>query len=94
MTNSTGMRNRARKTRARIDAQLADIESNLLTNTALDWESIRPELADAAEYERLMAVVNESTQRNESIGQLVSRLKAFGAGSAKLLEKVKAFIVA
>ncbi len=92
MTN--GMRNRAARTRERIDAQLAEIERNLLADTALDWAAIRPELADQAEYERLMAVVNEATERNESIGQLVSRLKALGAGGADLLAKVKTFIVA
>ncbi len=94
MNNSTGMRNRARRSRERIDAQLAEIESDLLADTTLDWEAIRPRLADQAEYDRLMAVVNESTQRNESIGQLVSRLKTLGAGGADLLAKVKTFMVA
>ena len=88
-----GMRDLAEAARERVDAQLAEIENNLLADTTLDWQSIRPELTDQAEYDRLMAIVNESTQRNESIGQLVDRVKALGAGGADLLAKVKKFVV-
>ncbi len=92
MTN--GMRNRARRTRERVDARLADIENDLLAATTLDWDSIRPDLADQAEYDRLMEIVEKSTQRNENIGQFVSRLKELGEGGVALLEKVKTFIIA
>ena len=92
MTN--GMRNRASRTRERVDARLAEIENNLLAGTTLDWDSIRPDLADRAEYDRLREIVDESTQRNESIGQFVDRLKALGEGGMALLERVKTFMVA
>ena len=92
MTN--GMRGRARQTSKKIDERLAEVENDLLANTTLDWQSIRPQLSDQAEYDRLMTVVNEATQRNESIGQLVDRLKALGAGGAELLTKAKKFITA
>lgn len=92
MTN--GMRNRARRTRERVDARLADIENDLIAATTLDWDSIRPDLADQAEYDRLMEIVEKSTQRNENIGQFVSRLKELGEGGVALLEKVKTFIIA
>lgn len=91
---ANGQRGRARRTRERIDARFAEIENNLLADTTLDWQSIRPELTDQAEYDRLMVIVNEATQRNESIGQLVDRLKALGSGSAELLAKVKKFVAA
>ena len=92
MTN--GMRNRARRTRERVDARLADIENDLIAATTLDWDSIRPDLVDQAEYDRLMEIVEKSTQRNENIGQFVSRLKELGEGGVALLEKVKTFIIA
>ncbi len=90
MTN--GMRRRASRTAAAVDARLAEIENNLLAETTFDWDSLRPQLSDQAEYDRLMAEVNEATQRNESIGQLVERVKALGAGGADLLAKVKKFV--
>lgn len=91
---SNGMRGRASQTAARVDARLAEMEGRLITETTLDWESLRPRLSDAADYERLMTIVDEATQQNESIGELVNRLKALGAGGADLLAKVKTFIAA
>lgn len=92
MTN--GMRNRAKKTGKKIDDRLAAIENKLLKDTIFDWEAIRPELTDKAEYDRLKKIVNESTQRNETIGQFIDRLKTLGASGAKLLEKAKKLLVA
>jgi hypothetical protein len=91
---SNGMRDRAKKTAKKVDERLAEIESNLLANTTLNWEAIRPKLANQAEYDRLMTIVQECTSRNESVGELVARLKALGAGGEALLEKVKRLLVA
>ena len=91
MTN--GMRNRAKKTRKKIDRRLAEVEQQLLADTTLDWEEIRPHVSDQAEYDRLIEIVDAATERNESIGQLIDRLKALGVEGAKLLGKVKKFVV-
>ena len=91
MTN--GMRKRAKLTAKQIDEKLAEVEDDLLEDTTFDWKSIKPELADKDEYDRLMQIVDESTQHNESIGQLVNRLQALGEGGQSLLKKVKTFLV-
>jgi len=64
-----------------------------VADTTFNWESIKPELEDDAEYDRLMAVVKESTKKNESLGQLVTRLKDLAEGGVALAEKVKKFVV-
>lgn len=90
---SNGMRNRAKKAKDKVDKKFADRETELIRNTTFDWASIKPDLADDAEYERLMAIVKESTEKNETLGQLVTRLKGVVDGGVALAEKVKNFVV-
>ena len=40
-----------------------------------------------------MAIVKESTEKNETLGQLVTRLKGLVDGGVALAEKVKNFVV-
>lgn len=87
------MRKLSKESRRKVDQRLAEIEAKVLADTTFDWESIRPELTDQAEYDRLMEIVNESTQRNESIGQFMDRLKALGSSGESLLKKVQSFML-
>ena len=89
-----GMRDRARRTRQKIDQRFAEIENQLLADTTLDWEKLRPQLNSSVEYDRLIAIVEECTKKNESIGQLANRLRSLGTEGAKLLERVKGLLLA
>ena len=45
-------------------------------------------LKDQATYEQLTSIVREAAERNESIGQIVERLKVIGEVGSRLAEKV------
>jgi hypothetical protein len=91
---ASGMSKLAGKSAAKVDAKFAQREAQLIKDTSFDWDAIKPKLADEAEYAELMAVVQEATDNNESLGQLVGRLKDLGAGGLALVDKVKGFVVA
>ncbi len=90
---SNGMDDLAEDAAREVDKIFAKREAQLIADTTFNWESIKPELEDDAEYDRLMAVVKESTKKNESLGQLVIRLKDLAEGGVALAEKVKNFVV-
>ncbi len=90
---SNGMDDLAEDAAREVDKIFAKREAQLIADTTFNWESIKPELEDDAEYDRLMAVVKESTKKNESLGQLVTRLKGLAEGGVALAEKVKKFVV-
>ncbi len=90
---SNGMDDLAEDAAREVDKIFAKREAQLIADTTFNWESIKPELEDDAEYDRLMAVVKESTKKNESLGQLVTRLKDLAEGGVALAEKVKNFVV-
>ncbi len=70
------------------DRELVDEELKLLLRTTIDWEILRPKVLDYAVYDQLIAEVNEATKRNESIGQLRSRLQRLGIDGLGLAKKV------
>ena len=70
------------------DKELTDEEAELLLRTSIDWDALRPKVTDSAVYDQLIAVVNEATQRNESIAQLNDRLKQLGKEGVGLAKKV------
>ncbi|TGG95066.1 hypothetical protein E4656_01150 [Natronospirillum operosum] len=80
------MRKLGRKARQRTDEQLAEREQAVLQATAFDWEAIKPALSDAAEQQLLMEAVAAATARNESVGQVVERLKKLGEKGEELAE--------
>ena len=90
---SNGMDDLAEDAAREVDNLFAAREAELMAETTFDWESIKPDLTDDAEYDRLMAIVGEATENNESLGQLVTRLRNLGASGIALAEKVKNFIV-
>jgi len=82
------MSNLGEKAFKKTEQELADEEVKLLLETSIDWESLRPKVTNAADYDQLINIVNESTQRNESIAQLSNRLKQLGEESLVLAKKV------
>ena len=57
------------------DQNLADQEVEMLLNTSIDWESLRPQITNQTIYNSLMTEVKDSTQRNESAAQLKNRIQ-------------------
>ena len=72
--------------------EFADEEAELLLRTSIDWEALRPKVTDSALYDQLIAIVNEATQKNESIAQLKNRLSQLGKEGFNLVKKVVKFI--
>ena len=70
------------------EKELSEIEANVFLQTTIDWEALRPQVNDPAIYDKLIAAVNEATQRNESVAQLNSRLQQLGTEGFDLAQKV------
>ena len=70
------------------DEELRDQELAMLADTAIDWESLRPQVADQETYNRLMDEVRKSTAKNESLAQLRRRLEKLGTDGVALVKKV------
>lgn len=85
------LRRLSRKTRQRTDAELRDQELQLLQQTGIDWEALRPVVTGQDTYDRLAAAVAESTARNEDLAQLKARLQALGEGVWELARRVIRF---
>ena len=68
--------------------ELADEEVEILLRTSIDWEGLRPQVTNAEVYDQLIAAVQESTRKNESIAQLRGRLQKLGQEGLKLVKRV------
>ncbi len=86
------MRDRARDSARRTNERLAAREAELLAETTIDWEAMRPEIGSEEDYQRLMAAVSEATAHNETVGAVFDRLKALGANGIALAKKVRGLI--
>ena len=49
-----------------------------------DLERLRPNITDKTSYDNLIAAVEESTKKNESLSQLKERLKEAGSGTLEI----------
>ena len=78
----------AKETARETDITLKDEEVALLARTSIDWEELRPKVADKETYDRLIAAVNASTQKNESMAALKDRLKDLGEKGLAVTSKV------
>ena len=86
---ANGMRDRGRKTFDRTNQELADKEAAVLLRTTIDWEALRPQIADdGAPWDKLVAAVNEATQNNNDLALLKQRLTALGTEGMDLVQKV------
>ena len=85
---SNGMDRLADKTKAKTDALLNDDEAKLLAATDVDLAGLKPQVSDAASFDKLVEAVIESTAKNESIAQLKQRLTDLGAGVLAVAKEV------
>jgi len=76
------------KTIDKTNSQLSDIELDVIANTSVDWESLKPQITDKESYENLIKAVNETTQKNEDIALLKNRLEKMGKGVMSVAKKV------
>jgi hypothetical protein len=65
--------------RREADELLDDELEALKRATMTDMERLRPQVGDAAMYQKLIDAVRASTQRNEDIAQLKTRLETLGS---------------
>lgn len=86
--NDRGMGGLGDKTAAEVDAELKDEELKVLASTAVDWETLRPQINDPKKYDELMAVVKDSTANNESVVRLRQRIAGLGKGAISVAKKV------
>ncbi len=70
------------------EGDLADEELELLAETSIDWEELRPKVGDSDIYDQLISEVQEATRNNESLSQLKNRLQKLGEGGMKLAGKI------
>jgi len=80
----------ASQSAAAADATLKNDEVALLQKTAVDLGTLRPKVSDPASFDKLIAAVNESTRRNESIAQLKQRITDLGKGALAVAKEVAA----
>lgn len=80
------------KTVEQTNQQLSDREMEVLTRTSLDWTKLKPSTADPALYDRLINEVKESTEKNENLAQLRSRLESLGKEGLSLAKEVISMI--
>ncbi|MEQ9221172.1 MAG: hypothetical protein RLO17_24165 [Cyclobacteriaceae bacterium] len=72
--------------------QLSAKEIEVLTRTSLDWTKLKPKTADTALYDQLIKEVKESTEKNENLAQLRSRLESLGKEGLSLAKEVISLI--
>ena len=82
-----GMRGRGDITRKKTERNLAEEETALLKRTASNLAALKPRISDPAEFDRLVAAVQESTANNESVAALQERLEALGEGVTKVAKE-------
>jgi hypothetical protein len=87
-----GMGDLGRESADRTDAQLAQREAELIMETRVDLESLRPRVSDPQALELLIQAVNESTERNEDIAQFQERINSLGKAVVRVAGEVKSLI--
>lgn len=72
------MANLGNKSVERTNVELSDEEANILLTTKIDWEELRPKVSNQEVYDKLIAAVEEATQKNENLAQLKTRFETLG----------------
>jgi hypothetical protein len=70
------------------DAMLENRLKALKAATRTDLEKLKPQVADTATYNKLIAVIEESTRKNESLAQLKDRVHALGKEVVGMVKQV------
>lgn len=88
-----GWKDKAKDAADRTDKKLADREKQLIKDTSIDWAAMKPKLGSDEEYATLMKAVDEATQRNLTLGNLLTNLEALGQEGLALANKVRKLVV-
>ncbi|WP_394692385.1 hypothetical protein [Hyphobacterium sp.] len=77
----------AERAEATLNGRFASIYRELRGLSPEDINDITPDTSDQKEYEKLMALVQEATQRNLSQAQLVDRIRQLGNTAVTIAKK-------
>lgn len=86
--NRSSMKNRSDRAKVKTDKALETRELQLLRQTSITWDELRPQVTDKETFDKLRAAVEESTKKNENIAQLKSRLSSIGKEGLKVARRV------
>lgn len=73
--------------------QLKDEELKVLMTSSGKLASLKPQILDKAAFDQLVAVIAESTKKNENVAQLQARLSALGEAVVGVAKKVMPLLV-
>jgi len=86
------LRKASREAALRAD-ELLEAEFQVLRKASSeDWESLRPKVTSAEEYEKLIAAVREATRLNESAADFRTRIEGLGSETMKIAKTVVKFL--
>ena len=71
-----------------LNGKFANIYKELRNLSPDEIDAITPDTRDQKEYERMVALVQEATERNLSQAQLVERIQALGDVALSIAKKV------
>jgi hypothetical protein len=83
-----GMGDLSNETARETDEALRDQELRLLIETTVDWDRLRPHIADQIAYDAFIKVVEASTAQNDSVAQLKARIQVLGREGFGVARKV------
>ena len=69
-------------------AELLHQSLQVLYDEVARLDEVRPQTADDETYNSLIAAVQDATARNQSIAELVNRVKALGEGAVALVKEL------
>lgn len=93
MNKKGGMGGLGKEATDKTNAELQDEEAQLLLDTHVNLEDLRPKVSDQEAYDALIAAVDEATRHNKDLGLLKSRVKEIGEAGIKVFNKIKPFLV-
>lgn len=70
------------------DEELAEREAEVLLQTTIDWEELRPQIDGGEVYDQLIAEVQDATRKNEDLAQLKERIQTLGTEGIQMARKV------
>jgi hypothetical protein len=87
------MGNLSNKAANKTNTELRDEEAQLLLDTRVNLEDLRPKVSDQETYDALIAAVDEATRHHNDLALLKSRVKEMGEAGIKVFNKIKSFLV-
>jgi len=81
------LRKKSKVSKERTDALLSEEIEALKKATRIDLEKLRPKITDKEEYDKLIAEVEESTNKNESTTELKGRIEKLGSKAINIVKE-------